>query len=350
MVDRDSESPNPALPLLVVILGPTASGKTALSIALGERFDGEVVSCDSIAIYRGLEIGSAKPSPEQRERVPHHLLDVADPEEPYTAGDYARAARAAIAGIAARGKLPIVSGGAGLYLRALLQGLFASPQSGRLRSAALRARLQRRSEARGAAGLHRLLHRLDPVSAGRIHPNDTSKVIRAVEVSLLTRRPLSALWREGREGLEGFRILRIGLNPDRPQLYARINARAQSMFESGLVEETEALLGRLSAAAAPGDCFALQSLGYRQAAQFLRGEIDREHAVALAAQGHRNYAKRQLTWFRREPGVEWLAGFGDHPVICSQAEKLVLQQLAEGRSPDCHAAARQGALQPGSVI
>ncbi len=350
MVERNAEFPNVGLPLLVVILGPTASGKTALSVALGARFGGEVVSCDSIAIYRGFEIGSAKPSPEQRERVPHHLLDVANPEEPYTAGDYGRAARAAIGDIAARGKLPIVSGGSGLYLRALLQGFFAGSQPGSLRSAALRTRLQRRFEDRGAARLHRLLRRLDPVSAGRIHPNDASKVIRAVEVSLLARQPLSELWRTGREGLSGFRILRIGLNPDRSQLYERINARARSMFASGLVEETEALLARCSAAGATARCSALQSLGYRQAAQFLRGEIDRERAVALTCQGHRNYAKRQQTWFRREPAVAWLAGFGDQPEIRGQAEKLVRQQLAERSSPDRHDdAALEGARQAGSA-
>ena len=222
---------NPVVPLLVVILGPTGSGKTSLSVALGKQFDGEIVSCDSVAVYRGLEIGSAKPSAEQRELVPHHLLDVASPDAFYTAGDYARAARAAIADIAGRGKLPIVSGGTGLYLRALLQGLFPGPQ----RSAALRERLLRRAETRGPAGLHRILRRLDPASASRIHSNDVAKVIRAIEVTLAGSRPMSEAWKQGREALSGYRILRIGLDPVRPALYERINARARGMFAAGLI-------------------------------------------------------------------------------------------------------------------
>ena len=184
-------------PLLVVILGPTGSGKTSLSIALGTQFDGEIVSCDSVAVYRGLEIGSAKPSAEQRRLVPHHLLDVVAPDAFYTAGDYAREARATIAEISGRGKLAIVTGGTGLYLRALLQGLFAGPQ----RSAALRERLLRRAETRGPAGLHRILRRLDRASAARIHANDVAKVIRAIEVTLAGSRPMSEAWGEGAEAL-----------------------------------------------------------------------------------------------------------------------------------------------------
>ena len=212
LVDQGTE------PLLVVILGPTGSGKTALSVALGRRFDGEIVSCDSVAVYRGLEIGSAKPSAEQRKLVPHHLLDVVAPDAFYTAGDYAREARAAIAAIASRGRLPIVTGGTGLYLRALLQGLFPGPQ----RSVALRERLLRRAKARGAGSLHRILKRLDPASAARIHPNDLAKVIRAIEVTLAASRPMSEVWKEGREALTGYRVLRLGLDPGRQQLYARI--------------------------------------------------------------------------------------------------------------------------------
>ena len=177
-----------AEPLLVVILGPTGSGKTSLSVALARRFDGEIVSCDSVAVYRGLEIGSAKPSPEQRELVPHYLLDVVDPDAFYTAGDYSRAAREAIAGIVGRGRLPIVTGGTGLHLRALLQGLFPGPQ----RSAALRDRLLRKAETRGPLRLHRILKRLDPASAARIHANDTPKLIRALEILFATGQTLSA--------------------------------------------------------------------------------------------------------------------------------------------------------------
>lgn len=304
---------NPTEPLLVVILGPTGSGKTSLSVALGRQFNGEIVSCDSVAVYRGLEIGSAKPSAEQRELVPHHLLDVVTPDAFYTAGDYARDARAAIAAIAGRGKLPIVTGGTGLYLRALLQGLFAGPQ----RSMALRERLLRKAETRGPARLHRILHRLDPASAARIHPNDVPKVIRAIEVTLAASRPMSEAWKEGRAPLEGYRILRIGLDPERPVLYQRINDRARAMFGQGLVEETRTLMARY------GRPSALGSLGYRQAAEYLAGESSLEQAIAAVSQGHRNYAKRQLTWFRREPEVRWLYGFGDDADVRTEAGHLV---------------------------
>jgi tRNA dimethylallyltransferase len=306
---------NPLVPLLVVILGPTGSGKTSLSVALGKQFDGEIVSCDSVAVYRGLEIGSAKPSAEQRALVAHHLLDVAVPDAFYTAGDYAREARAAIADIAGRGKLPIVTGGTGLYLRALLQGLFAGPQ----RSAALRERLLRRAETRGPAGLHRILKRLDPASAARIHANDMAKVIRAIEVTLAASQPMSEAWKQGREGLSGYHILRIGLDPERAALYERINARARAMFGEGLIEETRDLVARY------GRPPALASLGYRQAALYLEGELTLEQAITAASQGHRNYAKRQLTWFRREPEVCWLHGFGDDPDVRAEAERLVVR-------------------------
>jgi tRNA dimethylallyltransferase len=301
--------------LLVVILGPTGSGKTSLSVALAQRFEGEIVSCDSVAVYRGLEIGSAKPSPEQRKLIPHHLLDVVDPDAFYTAGDYSRAAREAIAGIAGRGRLPIITGGTGLYLRALLQGLFPGPQ----RSPALRDRLLRKAETRGPLCLHRILKRLDPASAARIHANDTAKVIRAIEVTLAASRPMSEAWKDGREALTGYRILRLGLDPVRSELYERLNARARAMFAQGLIEETRELISRY------GRTPVLDSLGYRQAAQHLAGALTLEQAIAAASQGHRNYAKRQLTWFRREPEVCWLKGFGDDPSLRAQAESLVAQ-------------------------
>jgi tRNA dimethylallyltransferase len=301
--------------LLVVILGPTGSGKTSLSVALAQRFEGEIVSCDSVAVYRGLEIGSAKPSPEQRKLIPHHLLDVVDPDAFYTAGDYSRAAREAIAGIAGRGRLPIITGGTGLYLRALLQGLFPGPQ----RSPALRDRLLRKAETRGPLCLHRILKRLDPASAARIHANDTAKVIRAIEVTLAASRPMSEAWKDGREALTGYRILRLGLDPVRSELYERLNARARAMFGQGLIEETRELISRY------GRTPVLDSLGYRQAAQHLAGALTLEQAIAAASQGHRNYAKRQLTWFRREPEVCWLKGFGDDPSLRAQAESLVAQ-------------------------
>src|SRR5215469_1772015 len=214
-------------PLLVVILGPTASGKSALAIQLAERFSGEIVSCDSVAVYRHFEIGTAKPSREERTRIAHHLIDVAEPGEAFTAGDYARQARVAIEEISKRRHLPIVVGGSGLYLRALLEGLFPGPQ----RSDELRERLRARAAERGSEHLHRILRRLDPAAAAGIHANDTPKLVRAIEVCVTARGPMSNLWRErGRDPLHGFRILLIGLNPPREQLYERINQRAKQMF------------------------------------------------------------------------------------------------------------------------
>jgi tRNA dimethylallyltransferase len=304
----------PATPL-VVILGPTASGKSALAVALAQRFLGEIVSCDSVAVYRHFDIGTAKPSLQQRAAVPHHLIDVAEPEELFTAGEYSRRARAAIGDIAGRGKLPIVVGGTGLYLRALLEGLFPGPQ----RSEELRERLR----ARESAHLHQLLTRLDPKAAAGIHFNDAPKLIRAIEVCLASRSKMSELWQQrGRDPLVGYQILRIGLNPERQKLYERINHRAQQMFEDGLVEETKSLLERYR----DKKVGALDSLGYRQAGQFLRGKLSLEEAIAAAQQGHRNYAKRQMTWFRREPEVMWLEGFGDE--VENEAAEIVARRAA----------------------
>lgn len=310
-------------PLLVVLLGPTASGKTSLSLSLAREFHGEIVSCDSVAVYQGLEIGSAKPSREQQSAIPHHLIDVVPPDAPYTAGDYSRAARAAIAGITARGNLPIVTGGAGLYLRALLAGLFAGPP----RSAGLRSRLRDRAETRGPLYLHRILARLDPVSASRIHVNDVPKAMRAIEVSLAGRQPMSEAWKSGRDPLTGYRIFRIGLAPERATLYRRIDARARAMFDQGLIEETKALLVRYGPATRKDKPPALDALGYRQAGEYLEGTLTREQAVAAASLGHRNYAKRQLTWFRREPGVAWLQGFGQDPAIQAEAARLIAEKF-----------------------
>ena len=287
-------SPSPD-PLLVVLLGPTASGKTALSLALAERFAGEIVSCDSVAVYRGMEIGTAKPSSAERRQVPHHMIDIADPSDAFTAGEYSRQARAAIAAIAARGKLPIVTGGTGLYLRALI-----------------------------AAWLHRILARLDPEAARQIHANDTPKLVRAIEVCLAARQPMTEAWRAGRDALQGYRVLRIGLNPDRKALYARINRRAAAMFQQGLVEETRHLAQKHGEQARP-----LTSLGYRQALAVLRREMPLEDAIASAQQGHRNYAKRQMTWFRREPEVHWLDGFGDEQAVLDEATHTLASNFLE---------------------
>jgi tRNA dimethylallyltransferase len=293
-------------PLLVAILGPTASGKTALSLALARALHGEIVNCDSVAMYREFEIGTAKPTAEERAQAPHHLFDIVDPTSYITAGEYARQARAVLGEIKARGHVPIVVGGTGLYLRALLDGLFPGPQ----RSEELRERLRGHAEKKGSAHLHRILLRLDAGAAAAIHPNDTPKLIRAIEVCLGTRRQMTEMWSEGRDGLKGFRVRKVGLQPSREELYTRINARAQRMFDAGLVEETRRLLSQYGEAARP-----LGALGYKQAVQLLRGELSRDEAIAGAQQAHRNYAKRQMTWFRRESGVEWRVGFGDDPTV-----------------------------------
>lgn len=298
-------------PLAVLLLGPTGSGKTALSLVLGERFGGEIVSCDSVAVYRGMDLGTAKPTKEEQARLPHHLIDVADPDQPFTAGEYSRQARAALREIASRDRLPIVTGGTGLYLRALTDGLFAGPE----RQDGLRQRLQLSRAKHGEGWLHRLLERLDPASAERIHPHDAAKLIRAVEVCLAARKPLSEVM--ARDPLTGFRLLRIGLNPPRQALYDRLNQRAAAMFAAGLIEETRGLLERY------GPVKALDSLGYRQALRVLRESWNIDEAVSAAQQGHRNYAKRQLTWFRREPEVHWITAFGDEPETLRAATELV---------------------------
>ncbi len=341
-------------PLVVVVLGPTASGKTALALAIARRFGGEIVNCDSVAMYREFEIGTAKPSAAERAEVPHHLVDCVDPVADVSAGEYARQARQILCEIVLResvlrenvpretalsenklrGHLPIVSGGTGLYLRALLEGLFPAPQ----RSEELRNKLRARAAKRGTDHLHRILRRLDAPAANRIHVNDVPKVIRAIEVCLTSRHPsrrtsprtsyrtsrlnMTELWQQGREPLQGFRILRLGLNPERKDLYARINQRAAKMFDSGLIAETERLLAKYGDQARP-----ISSLGYKQALQFLRGELDRESVLAAAQQAHRNYAKRQITWFRREPDVRWLAGFGDDPAIRAEGMAMIEPEI-----------------------
>lgn len=282
---------------MVVVAGPTASGKSALAIALAERFAGEIISCDSVAVYREFELGTAKPSPQDRRRVPHHLIDVVAPDAYFTAGEYARLARQAAREITARGKLPIVCGGTGLYLRAMIEGLFDGPE----RDERLRARLR---QARPGS-LWRLLRLLDPAASARIHTNDQAKLIRAIEVCQSAARPISELHREGRDPLTGYRVFKIGLAPAREKLYEHINRRCAEMFAAGLIDETRGLLARYGP-----DLFAMRALGYRQAAEFLRGECTESAAISRAQQGHRNYAKRQLTWFRADREMQWIEDFG----------------------------------------
>jgi tRNA dimethylallyltransferase len=296
---------------LVVVAGPTASGKSTLALELAQRFSGEIVNCDSLQLYRGLDIGTAKTPAGERRGVPHHLFDILDPRELTTAGDYAARARGVLRDIARRGALPVVVGGTGFYLRALLDGLAQGPR----RDEALRARLAR-MELRGAGRLHRFLQRLDPATVLRIHANDTNKLIRAIEICLLSRRPAADLFRQGRLALEGFRPLKLVLDPERQALHERIAARTRKMFAAGLVGEVRAFIE----GGVPMDAKAFESIGYHEAIQVVVGRMTEGHAVELTIIATRQYAKRQLTWFRRDSQAIWIHGFGDDP----QAQRNVM--------------------------
>ncbi len=278
---------------LICIVGPTGAGKSELAIRMAESLDGEIVNCDSLQIYKGFDIGTAKVPAEQRRGIPHHLIDVADPRNVFTAGEYSRRARELIREISGRGKTPIVAGGTGFYLRALLEGLSPLPA----RSEELRNKLKGRR-------LHRLLRRLDPEAAGRIHENDTPKLTRALEVRLLSGRRASE--QAPPDPLRGYAIRKIGIFPPRQELYARLDRRCEWMFENGLIGEVKGLLEQ----GVPADAKPFESLGYRQALAVVRGEMDGEAAIRDTQQATRNYAKRQITWFRHEPGIEVWASNG----------------------------------------
>jgi len=303
---------------VIAIAGPTGAGKSELALRVAEEFGGEVVNCDSLQIYRYFDIGTAKLTPAEMRGVPHHLIDILDPDEVFTAGEYARLGRAALATISSRGRLPVVAGGTGFYLRALFEGLFRGPE----RDTALRERLAAR-ERKKAGSLHRLLGRFDAAAAARIHRNDVPKIMRAVEVCLLARRPVTEMFGEGRDRLEGFRTLKMGLAPDRDELYRRLDVRCRRMFESGLAEEVQRILDR----GFPLEAKPFESHGYRQAVQMLRGELNAKEALFYAQRNTRNYAKRQMTWFRKEPDMEWLHGFGEEPRIQERALARVAEFL-----------------------
>lgn len=304
-----------AIPLspLIVVLGPTGSGKSALALYLAEHLGGEVINCDSVQVYRGLEIGSAKLPIQERRRIRHHLIDVIEADGELTAGAYARFAREALEDIRGRNKIAIVAGGTGLYLRALLDGL--SPAPGR--NETLRTRLTGVARRRPGA-LHRFLYRRDPLSAARIHPNDQQKLIRAIELTALTGQPASQTQSKARDALRGFATLKLGLNPERAQLYRKLDERSAEMFCSGLLEETRALIH----AGVSTNSKALQSLGYKQAVQILDGELTLDAGIAACQTKTRQYAKRQMTWFRSEAGVHWLHGFGNEEPVQREALRM----------------------------
>jgi tRNA dimethylallyltransferase len=305
-----------ALPLVAVV-GPTGSGKSDLALRLCQEFGGQAVNCDSLQIYRYFDLGTAKLPLEERRGIPHHMLDILDPDEIFTAGEFASRARALLSRIAPA-SLPVVVGGTGFYLRALLDGLFPAPP----RDEAIRRRLSAR-ERRRPGSLHRLLGRFDRQAARTIHPHDIPKTIRALEIYLLTGRPITSWFTQGRDALPGFRPLKIGLAPPREALYQRLDLRCERMFAAGLVEEVQRILDM----GWPASAKPFESHGYRQALQILRCEMTPQQALLEAKTNTRRYAKRQITWFRKEPGVQWLAGFGENLSIQLEAIDLVREYL-----------------------
>ncbi|HKF52161.1 MAG TPA: tRNA (adenosine(37)-N6)-dimethylallyltransferase MiaA [Candidatus Acidoferrales bacterium] len=305
---------------LLVILGPTASGKSTLAVELALKLGGEVVCCDSTQIYRHFDIGTGKLPVAEQKGIPHHLTDLAEPEDVFTAGDYRRHALQALGDISARGKLPILTVGTGLYLRALLEGLDDLPG----RSEAVRERLRQRAAARGAEYLHRILVKCDPAGAAQIALRDTQKIIRAIEVCFLTGKPASELRGRNRTGLTGFHVLKIGLMPPREQLYAQIDRRVETMFQSGWVEEVRGLTHR----GVPPNAKPFTFLGYGQIREHIASPAPRplDAIVPEIQQATRQYAKRQITWFRREAEVHWLASFGHDVKIQREALEIARPQ------------------------
>jgi tRNA dimethylallyltransferase len=303
---------------LIALVGPTASGKSALGVWLAEQFGGDVLACDSTQLYRGFDIGTAKPGLTERRGVPHHLIDVLMPVEDATAGGYRQMALAVLDDLRTRGRLPVLTVGTGLYLRVLLEGLADVPQ----RSEELRERLRASAGEHAPGYLHRLLKRLDPETSRKIAAADEQKLIRAIEVCVLARRSVSEVHRTGRTPLAGWRALKIGLLSPREALYERIHARTDAMLEHRWMEEVRGLM----ASGLPENAKPFDFIGYRELREVLRGEKKLEEARAAIQQATRRYSKRQLTWFRKDPGVRWFAGFGDDPQLQREAFAWLRQQ------------------------
>jgi len=296
---------------LIVVLGPTASGKSALGVRLAEQLGGEIVVCDSTQVYRHFDIGTAKVPLDEQRGILHHLVDLVEPEEVFTAGDYRKHALIALEGIRSRGKVPILAAGTGLYLRALLEGLADAPT----RSEELRDRLRRKAKLRGSEHLHRILARLDSLTAANIAPRDTQKIIRAIEMRVLTGKPVGEIHRGNRSGLEGYQAIKIGLLPPRAALYARIHARVEAMLAAGWIEEVRQLIAK----GIPADAKPFQFIGYSQLRFHLETGLSREEVTKQIQQATRRFAKRQITWFRKESSVHWLSGFGNAPETVAAA-------------------------------
>jgi tRNA dimethylallyltransferase len=319
---------------LVAVVGPTASGKSALGLALAERFQGEIISCDSTAVYRRIDIGTDKLAEEERRGIPHHLIDVVGPTEVYSAARYARDAAAAVEAIAGRGHLPVLVGGTGFYFRALVRGMFPGPA----RDDALRARLDRVAGRRGVEALHRWLARVDPESGRRIQPRDRKRLVRALEVYLLTGQPLTDHFTGTASPIAGTKVLTLGLRLPRPALTVRVASRVDQQFARGVVREVETLIRD----GVPPSAHAFSGLVYRQVVELLRGLRGEAATRELIVRENMRYARRQLIWFRKEPGVQWLDGAGESPEVIGSATALVETFLTSRAS----SAPPQAASQP----
>lgn len=308
-------------PAVVAILGPTATGKSALALAVAERFGGEIINCDSTAVYRGFDIGTDKIAFADRRGIPHHLIDIADPTEEYTAAQYARDAAAVIRDAHARGRLPILAGGTGFYFRALTRGLFPGPS----KDAALRARLEAIAQRREVTVLHRMLRKVDPESALRIQPRDLKRLVRALEVYLLTGRPLTAHFAETASLIPDVEVIAIGLRLPVAAIAERAARRVDEQFERGLLDEMRGLLAR----GVPETARPFGGLVYRQAMEHLKGVRDEPATRALITQENRRYAKRQLIWFRKEPNLAWFDGPGESAATIDAVQRLIGERLQE---------------------
>jgi len=311
-LDRRVSKKNPG----IAILGTTASGKTRLAIAMALQFHGEIVSCDALQVYRFMDIGTAKTPLAERQGIRHHMLDVQDPDQDFSAGDYQRLAREAIWGIHERGHLPFVVGGTGFYLRALIDGLFEGPA----RSDKLRERMRAVIQRKGSRILHRALQRVDPQIAARIAATDAERIIRAYEVYLASGRPMSWWQKQPREAFQGYRWLKIGIDVPRLQLYQRIDQRVEEMFQAGFLEEVRGLLDKF-----PKASHAFRAIGYRQLAEHLRGHLSLHQALEETKKQSRHYAKRQITWFRADREIRWLDGQLDPNNLQAKAADLVAE-------------------------
>ena len=308
-------------PLVVAILGPTATGKSALALAVAERHAGEIINCDSTAVYRGFDIGTDKIAPADRRGIPHHLIDIVEPIEEYTAAHYARDAAAVIRDVHARGRLPILAGGTGFYFRALTRGLFPGPG----RDAVLRRRLESIAERRDVTFLHRLLDRVDRESALRIQPRDLKRIVRALEVFFLTGRPLTAHFADTVSLIPDVDVLAIGLRLPTAAIAERVTRRVDEQFQRGLLDEIRALLAR----GIPETARPFGGLVYRQALEHLRGVRDEAATRALIAQENRRYARRQLIWFRKEPNLSWFDGPGESATTIDSVRRLIAERREE---------------------